>query len=144
MTEQLSKRHKHLNGSRYQRRITSLIFITSLVFCVLISLIILYSHYQLINILLYNKGLQDIRSVNDLSIYVLVSIWCLLFLFLIWANNVASNLLGAFERIIRELDEIIENKEKRPVRARPSDELPNDLLKRINILIENIQWNNSK
>jgi len=50
----------------------------------------------------------------------------------------SSDLVGAFERITRELDEVIEGKEKKIIRARIPDELANELLKRINILIQRI------
>ena len=56
----------------------------------------------------------------------------------LWAYAVSNQMVAAFERIIRELDGIIEGRAKGPITARGRDELANALLKRLNVLIENI------
>ena len=54
------------------------------------------------------------------------------------AYAMSNQMVAAFERIIRELDEIIEGRAKGPIAARGRDKLANALLKRLNMLIENI------
>lgn len=49
---------------------------------------------------------------------------------------ISLNMVGAFERINRELDAIIAGQSKRVVTCRPHDDLARDLLKRINVLAE--------
>ena len=47
-----------------------------------------------------------------------------------------NNLLGPVSRIINELDMVIDGSRKKTITARPADELANELLKRINVLVE--------
>ena len=51
---------------------------------------------------------------------------------------VSHRILGPYERIVRELDEIIEGKNRRALSVRKHDEMFSDLLKRINTLIKKI------
>jgi len=56
--------------------------------------------------------------------------------FLIISFIISRNMVGAFERIVRELDEVIEGKRVGPLTARRYDVLAKDLLQRVNVLIE--------
>lgn len=51
---------------------------------------------------------------------------------------VTHRILGPYERIVRELDEIIEGKHRKLLSVRKHDEMFGDLLKRINTLIKRI------
>lgn len=51
---------------------------------------------------------------------------------------ITVRILGPYERVVRELDEIIDSKHKKLLSVRRHDELFSDLLRRINILIKKI------
>jgi len=51
---------------------------------------------------------------------------------------ISSRILGPYERIVRELDEIIAGKHQHVLSVRRKDEMFADLLKRINALIKKI------
>lgn len=51
---------------------------------------------------------------------------------------ITSRILGPYERILRELDEVIDGRHKRLLSVRRRDEMFGDLLKRINALIKKI------
>jgi len=74
------------------------------------------------------------------------ALWMLFISIAVWVLGVSGNLVGAFQRIIRELDEFIDGKELKQIKARSKDDLANDLLKRINILIKNLphNWRSNK
>ena len=58
-------------------------------------------------------------------------------IFLVWWAYVLSNrILGPHQRIISELDQILLVGKKKPLNARRGDEMYEDLIKRINVLIE--------
>jgi len=70
--------------------------------------------------------------------FVITAISFLVFLLVYWVLYISNKILGPHERIIKELDGIIEGKkEKRPLTTRPNDQMFEELLPRINTLIEN-------
>lgn len=67
----------------------------------------------------------------------MVFFMCLIFvLTLIGAYIVSHNMIGAYGRILRELDEIIAGRSTKTISSRPNDTLTKELLKRINVLIK--------
>jgi len=54
----------------------------------------------------------------------------------IWSVGTCGRFVGAFPRVLRELDGILAGREKRHIGARPGDVLANDVLVRINALID--------
>jgi len=52
--------------------------------------------------------------------------------------SITMRILGPYERILRDLDEIIDGKPRRFLSVRKNDEMFSDLLKRINALIKKI------
>ncbi len=54
-----------------------------------------------------------------------------------WTYVASRHVLGPFDRLLRELDEILDGRrERKPLRCRPKDDLAKELLKRVNKLIE--------
>ncbi len=78
----------------------------------------------------------DIDELRWIVYGVLIILGILIFSLMAWISVVANKILGPSERIINELDEVISGKKNQPLRARKGDELFEELLKRINILIE--------
>lgn len=52
-----------------------------------------------------------------------------------WAYKISNKILGPYNRILRELDEILEGKRAKPLRVRDGDEMFAELLRRINDII---------
>ena len=53
-----------------------------------------------------------------------------------WTLNVTTHYFGAYERILRELDQVLDGKREGPIKIRRGDVIFEELLKRINQLIE--------
>lgn len=128
------KRSK-LHTTKHQRPIIMVTMVPSLVFCVILSAFILFFHNEMIRVVTKSSAPPSVNTVHLWSIYMIGILWMFFFVFLSWSFSVSSNIVGAFERIIRELDKIIGGGTKRPIIARTHDDLANELLKRINILI---------
>ncbi len=63
----------------------------------------------------------------------------LMILIIFWTLRVSGRYFGAYERIIKELDQVLAGKRKEPLKARKGDVIFEELLKRVNILIEQTQ-----
>jgi hypothetical protein len=63
----------------------------------------------------------------------------LMILVVFWALRISGRYFGAYERILKELDEILAGREKKPLKTRHGDVVFEGLLKRINVLIERTQ-----
>ena len=64
----------------------------------------------------------------------------LLFVFMSFVTYMVSKrLLGPYERVLREMDEILAGKRKEPIKVRDADEVFKELLIRINVLLEKIR-----
>ena len=61
-----------------------------------------------------------------------------LFVILLLSFLISKNLVGAFDRILKELDEVIDGKDRNKIGVRVRDDLANELLSRVNVLIKNL------
>ena len=124
--------------NQHQRPVIFLILIPALLICIAFTAGIIYYKREMTNLLLYATIPPSARFINESGEIIIIVTWILFLLVLLWADLVSLSLVGAFERVIRELDAIIDGKERKPIRARARDHLANDLLKRINVLIKNL------
>ena len=131
-------RKKYIHTNKYQRRIIGLAIVPSLLVCFFISIVIKIFHKTLIDVLLFGSVTESVEFINRWAIWIMAGIWTFVVLVVIGAYIVSLNLVGAFERIVREMDEVIDGKDRKRIIARTNDDLANDLLKRINIFIANL------
>ena len=126
------KRLIHLN--RYQIRVLVL---------VLAPVVILFPALALISTLFFDQLVAAVQTGDTISLVDFLEEWKLRFLFALGGLMaivvtltfaVSKNLLGAFGRIFRELDEKIAGNRPGPITARKGDDLANELLRRINVL----------
>ena len=136
---EMYKRKKYLNTNKYQRQIIRLAIVPSLAICVIISIMIKVYHMRLIDVLLFGSFVEGVNFVNNWSIFLLASLWSFFIFIVMWAFVVSLRLVGAFNRIIKEMDDVISGKNIKHIGARPRDHLANELLKRINVLIDKMQ-----
>ncbi len=140
---QFIHRKKFFYLNKYQKQIIALVLIPTLILCILISVFITYFHKEIINFVLYTTNPPSPEFLNRWGNIILIVLWIYLIFVILWVENVSRKLVGAFGRILRELDEIIAGKEQKSIKARKDDELANELLKRINKLIEMLPKNPS-
>jgi len=140
-TPPLSEKSRKLFNiaNKYQQNIILVSLITSaLIFSAFIGVVIISDPY------IFKQA--TVAQIALLRTYV---VWGLIFAMaamlmaaLMVAFIISHHLVGAFGRIIRELDEVIEGKRVKTITARPYDELANNILKRVNVLVRYYVENN--
>jgi len=133
-----NQRRKFLYANQYQRQIVALAFYPSLIIGIIISLLLIQFFKDLVEIIIYGTSRPQIALIMEWAMFVLACLWVPILAVIFIAHSASKNLVGAFGRILRELDEVIEGKKRTPIKARAKDDLANDLLKRINALIEKL------
>lgn len=131
-----NKRKHAFPTNKYQKRVLMLAFVPIVIVYVAVVAFITFFKQELMNVMLQDSpaaGLQFLIKWHIGAIFVLAVIFIII---LIWAYRVSANLVGAFERVLTELDEVIAGRTQRKIKARAKDDLANALLHRINHLIE--------
>lgn len=137
MTQKRFKRSPfHLN--KYQKQILTLTFIPLIFLYILIILLMMLFYHDFTNIVLAGIPAPKMQLIHEWSTFVLFVLITLITAIIFFAFSLSQNLVGAFERIIRELDHIIDGGEIKVIKARPKDHLANELLERIDILLANL------
>lgn len=60
-----------------------------------------------------------------------------------WAYGISNKVLGPYDRIIRDLDKIVDGRSRKDLYVRPGDEMFEELVTRINVLIKNQKEHNN-
>lgn len=131
-----SKRRIFLRVSKFQQPVLYLFVFSALMVVISLTLSASYLYVDITNAVI-NSGAE----VPTAKIWLLLSLMTLPLIFLViivWAYYVSNKSLGAFERILRELDEIVTKNEKRHIKARKGDKLAEELLAHINTLIDRV------
>jgi len=128
------KRNLFLHLNRFQQRI---IFFLTVLGLVSLSLMIMFLSY------LYADTNNFIHTFPFLLIKMclLIAFPAAAFLILIvclYTYYLTNKMLGPYERIIRELDAVLETRQKKELTVREGDDMFRDLLKRINALIRQL------
>ncbi|MDO8580829.1 MAG: hypothetical protein Q7S13_05050 [Candidatus Omnitrophota bacterium] len=132
----LFKRNVYTNVNQYQARMLWPVLLCCCFACIFIILFL----FSLVASLTEAKEIFSIKMVNIKALMpwiVIVISFCLI-LIAVLGFHISNKILGGSERIIRELDIILEGKSKNPITSRQGDELLEELLKRINALIERV------
>lgn len=127
--------------NQFQVPIMSMTLVPTFVFCVVSSFFILYGQRELITYINENPNLKHTELVNVGGAYLLALVWVFFGLVYTWARILSSRMVGAMERIIREMDLAIDGEDRGEIKARDGDHLAGLLLPRINILIERSRSN---
>ena len=122
----------HVN--EYQKPIIYLVLVPSFMICLVISVYIFYMNFTWVN-LFHAVEPAIIEGMYKRTIATYIILWLLFILTVWWAFQVSSKLVGAFERLLQELDDVVSGKSRRPLKARKNDALANALLERINAII---------
>jgi hypothetical protein len=127
-----------LHTNKYQRQIINTALLPSLMFCVLISVFCLRFRFEIIDLLVYGTRPLSLAFIDKWLIVIVLGLW-LFFIFILYQTfTISLSLVGPFERINKELDETIKGETRHHIKARDDDTLANELLERVNILIDNL------
>lgn len=133
------RRTNYLRATRFQAPIMTLTLVPTFIFCAVTSLFIFYAQRQLVDYINQTPNLQHTELVNMGGFYLLGIVWLFFAIVYVWAKIVSGKMVGAFERIIREVDMVIEGEKINRIEARDGDYIASLLLPRINSLIEKNQ-----
>ena len=131
---EMQRRKLLQKANKYERTIIDQIALSFLVIISILAICIFYIFSDFTN-----RVMDPMAAISSLKIIVIVTLMVIPFLFLlvtVWVYKIANRLVGAFERIIHALDTTIETKQKKHMAVRKGDELPAELISRINILID--------
>jgi hypothetical protein len=138
-----SDRQLFFKSNKYQRMIIHLVFYPSLVvFCIVTYYISMFT-YDVMAAFAANDE-ASLTLIKWKTILLLAVITGCFLAIILWAYVVSSRLVGAFERILKELDGILAGEPKHLFKARRNDALANDLIQRLNALIAQIPDKRSK
>jgi hypothetical protein len=127
-----------LNTNKFEKLIIYPILFFSLLAALLVYLCLEYN----IRISIYPKE-PVILSIDAIQFreaipYMLVGIALMLICIISWSYYIANKIVGPHDRIVRELDEVLEGKKTDVLTVRQDDKMFSELLERINKLIKKI------
>ncbi|MBF0397894.1 MAG: hypothetical protein HQK78_14030 [Desulfobacterales bacterium] len=143
------KRHLIFNINKFQVRILLPMLLSALIILSFLSLIYYLSISKTSTILESSKGttivydysLGYLGSIETFFPFLTVIMSIIVVILIFWTYRISNRLVGPYERIIKEIDEILEGKRENITPLRKGDEMFEKLLNRINILIEMLKKN---
>ena len=128
----------------YQKKLFIIALFPSLAICCTFIWIGQLFYRQMMGIILFNSPSSSAQLINQWGVAISLVVFGLFVSLIYWGYYVSQNMVGAFNRIMRELDEIIEKGSLKRITVRSKDDLAQHIVNRINVLIDNIQKNKSK
>ncbi len=146
MAKQL-KRLLFVNVNKYQQQILFPALIICLVACAGVFYTLYYINYVdknlavvcHIDVTQLSKDIpwfMQMHSFNKVVPWILFGMTTVLLIVICWMFFVSNKILGPSNRILKELDDILSGKRQDPIGTRQGDEFFEELLKRINALIQ--------
>ena len=136
--EKLNKKSRNIfkSSNKYQDQIIFLVYFPTVFTFLAFILIVFIGNPFMAHAMLHATSSHIGNLLSQFSSLIVLVICLFFFLSLVAAFIISNSLVGAFERIIRELDEIIAGGPRKFIVSRPKDTLSADLLKRINVLVK--------
>ncbi len=132
------KRNLFLNVNDKQKAMLFPVFVSCFCAC-LVGLFCL--NYFLIfeseTIEVYNVSV-DVALLKIIIPFLLILIMIILIFLIFWTYYISNKLLGSYNRIVNDLDAIVEGKSREPLGTRKGDSVFEGLLLRINALIRKL------
>ena len=127
-----------LNTNKFEM----LIIYPILIFCLLAALLIYLCLEYNVRISI-NPSESTILNFDAVQFreaipYMIIGIAVILICIISWSYYVANKLVGPHERIIKELNDVIQEKKTDPLTVRNDDKMFAELLERINMIIEKL------
>ena len=117
----------HLN--KYQIRIIYPVLVSCLIACISFLLCLAYMYFPDEHKIFNHFTFGQLKFLIP---WLLILISFILIFLVFWTYFMSNKLVGPYDRIVRELDEVLTGKRKGPIQARQGDEMFEGLLKRIN------------
>ena len=133
-------RREIMRVTHYQKPVIQFVMLSTLI-TLLLALCVGYFYYDTIyqeTVDFGNIASDKILTLKTIILAILFVIPLAFYFITIRAYKVSNRLLGCFERILKELDDVAEGKQKKHIHVRPDDELAGDLLKKINAIIDRL------
>jgi len=123
-------------ANKYQREIILLAFIPSVLIFLSFIAIVFIGNPIVSNAVLHTSFFNVQNLINHFSVLIIFLICFYFISCMVLTFIISDRMVGAFDRIVRELDEVIAGRSQKLIKSRPEDTLSKDLIKRINVLIE--------
>lgn len=127
------KRKQFLHINKYQQQMMVPIFICCFVSClvILLAMVFLYSPETV-----FTRFEEE--NVGVIIPIIMIVLSLTIMFVVLWTYRVSSRMVGAFDRIIRELDDVLNGTRSKTIGTRKGDVMFEELLKRINALIQKV------
>ena len=138
MTDKNKGRSVNFLATKYHRRVMAVAFFpTVLIFGVVLFFLSAF-YQQLVDVIIYSSTTATVELIQDWGVMLLFLLGSTSLLILFWAYVLSRDLVGAFERILKELDAMIDGGERKHIRVRKGDDPAVPVVARINTLIDNL------
>ncbi len=127
-----------LHTTKHQRQIIRLSVVPSTIFCVVMYFLLQAFQREVGEAIYSASDVASIKFVSEWAFALLSMVLLYLGCGFLWAYAVSNNVVGPFDRIIHELDKVIDEGARHPITVRQRDELAQELLKRVNVLVKNL------
>ena len=125
-----------LTANKYQDKIILLTFLPSAFVFLSFICIIIIGNPIVCKFVFHTSFSGTEKSADRISEWIVFLISLNFIFSLLMAFTISHNMVGAFGRINKELDEIIARMSQKAITCRPHDDLTKELLKRINVLVK--------
>lgn len=128
------KRSLITNINKYQKRIIYPVLLCSAIICFVSILCLISTH-------LLGEQRPNTLPLNHTNLKIAINQFLVIISFLMvfvifWTFYITNKIAGPYSRILKELDDTLANKKSGNITVRKGDEMFEELLKRINLLIE--------
>ncbi len=131
------KRRRFVGLNRWQRHSITLAVAPALVLFLFVFLLIEIFEPELSDVIIRSSDEATVVVLTRWGVWMFVALAACMLAVVTWAYVASRNVLGAIDRLLKELDEMADGRrERKPLSVRAKDTLAHELVKRINQLIE--------
>ena len=123
--------------NRWQRHSVTLAVAPALVLFLFMFLLIEIFQPELSEVIISSTDEASIVVLTRWGVWMFAALAACSLAVVTWAYLESRNVLGALDRLLREMDEMLDGRrERKPLSVRANDTLAHELVKRVNKLIE--------
>lgn len=129
--------NRNINIGKFQKKIFLITFIPMVALSVFNFLLISALYLALKRIIQTQASIPDLtREVQQCSLGAIGAMVLIFIGALLWVNQESSKMVGAFERLIKELNEFDPDKSGNSLETRKGDTFAKTIAQRINLILE--------
>ena len=126
------------NINKYQMKIILLSFVPCTLLCLCMTILLYVFFNDFSKALINEQTIIDVAYVKHWFLLIFGSLLCFFMFLMFWVFKESKHLVGAFDRVKRELKEQSEGRKKGPINVRKKDRLFKEILESINAIIKKI------